>query len=274
MTLTEQIQPEIRRRLEIELDRRTVGQTYLFVGKSGTGKKTIAKWFLSKLICTAEKKPCGHCADCRSVKGGSGQNFIELGGEKLGISEVRAARRKLSLTSTGRVRAGLVSSAKFTPEAANAFLKLIEEPNPGAVIILLAEDRHQVLGTIWSRSRVIKFWPRRGAFLAEAGHGDELIAIMNQSLAERILWVKNQSDKDGMIWEERINAWLHLLRGALYAKSGRVLKENSSSQVLDLARSASMSRLLDLTEGIGRLARKRGRPVNWRLSLEEFMISL
>ena len=51
-------------------------------------------------------------------------------------------------------------------EAANAFLKTLEEPPPGAVLILIGTSAEVQLDTIVSRCRVVRFYPLPEA----AGH--------------------------------------------------------------------------------------------------------
>ena len=52
---------------------------------------------------------------------------------------------------------------RMTTEAANAFLKVLEEPPPRVVIIMTAENEHAVLPTIASRSRIVRFHPVKPA---------------------------------------------------------------------------------------------------------------
>ena len=52
-------------------------------------------------------------------------------------------------------------------EAANAFLKTLEEPPPGSVLILIGSSAEVQLDTIISRCRVIRFEPLHDSELAE-----------------------------------------------------------------------------------------------------------
>jgi DNA polymerase-3 subunit delta' len=79
------------------------------------------------------------------------------------IATVRLLQRRISLTSVeggGRVfiigEADRLVPQESSPEAANAMLKLLEEPPPGAVIVLTTLDPRRVLPTIRSRAAPIR----------------------------------------------------------------------------------------------------------------------
>lgn len=77
------------------------------------------------------------------------------------VNTIRELKRKLSLSCfTNETRVILISEAeKMNSEAANAFLKTLEEPNPNTLIILTTSNPNLILDTIKSRCQVIKFSP-------------------------------------------------------------------------------------------------------------------
>ena len=85
-------------------------------------------------------------------------------------------RRALSLRPVeGRRIVAVVTDAEaMRAEAANAFLKLLEEPRPHVVLVLTAERPDRVLPTILSRCQRVRFDPLgpedvEGALVARAG---------------------------------------------------------------------------------------------------------
>src|SRR5258708_2179051 len=56
---------------------------------------------------------------------------------------------------------------EFSEQAANAFLKTLEEPPPNSVVILLVTDPEQQLPTILSRCQLVRFAPLPAALVAE-----------------------------------------------------------------------------------------------------------
>ncbi len=77
------------------------------------------------------------------------------------IDQIRELRTKLSLTmDRPGVRTIIVYPAdRLGDEAANAFLKLLEEPPDNCCIILVSESTHKLLPTIVSRCQLVKFPP-------------------------------------------------------------------------------------------------------------------
>ncbi len=74
---------------------------------------------------------------------------------------VRALLRFLRLQPfQGRFKVAIVMNAhRFTAEAANAFLKTLEEPPPSALILLLTSNRAAMLPTLVSRCQAVRFEP-------------------------------------------------------------------------------------------------------------------
>jgi DNA polymerase-3 subunit delta' len=79
------------------------------------------------------------------------------------IATVRLLQRQVSLTSVeGGARVFIIGAAdrlvpqESSPEAANATLKLLEEPPPGALFVLTTLDPRRVLPTIRSRTAPVR----------------------------------------------------------------------------------------------------------------------
>ena len=128
----------------------------LFVGLPGTGKRTLAHAFAQAILCEREHNvPCGQCLSCRRFVEGSHPDFLRLAPE--GPSFKRDLVRQLqteasfpSRLSATRV-AVLERADRMTEEAANSFLKLLEEPVVPWVFLLTADEEQRVLPTIRSR---------------------------------------------------------------------------------------------------------------------------
>lgn len=98
-------------------------------------------------------------------------------GRTLGIDQVREVQRFVHLRSgDGRPRVVIVDGAEsMTEEASNSFLRIAEDPPPGAYIILVAVDRKKLKDTVVSRSRCYRFTRMTGedreAVLGDLGLG-------------------------------------------------------------------------------------------------------
>lgn len=144
----------------------------LFVGKEFTGKTALAEHFAQALLCEspqAEHQPCGTCPSCHLFAQGSHPDFYRLtpeqpeegsGSRKLLQIKIDAVRAILEPLTQSSVRGGrrvvLITPAEsLNIQAANALLKILEEPPAAVVFLLVAHNRDRVLPTIKSRCRQI-----------------------------------------------------------------------------------------------------------------------
>ena len=147
---------------------------YLFTGPEGVGKATAALEFAAALNCESEDKPCGSCRPCRDTLANRHPDveFVAPGGicdesdhrdhadsRDLRICQVRRLERVLSLAPyAGGRRVAIIDAADtLHAEAANAFLKTLEEPPAETVIILLVEREERLPETVLSRCQRVAF---------------------------------------------------------------------------------------------------------------------
>jgi DNA polymerase-3 subunit delta' len=142
---------------------------FLFVGPEGTGKRTFALKLAQALFCErsteAALDPCETCPACLQVKAGIHPDLLQVARpaerHELPIAVIRELCLDLGLTPMkgGRKVAIVDDADDLNDEAANAFLKTLEEPPPGSVLILIATSAEAQLETILSRCRVVRFNP-------------------------------------------------------------------------------------------------------------------
>lgn len=150
--------PELMEVFE-SFSRRDFQKTYLFVGSALSDKKGAALKVAAVLNCPLGG--CGSCDSCKKVLKGVHPDVLWLSpeGNEILIDQVRVLREAVELAPfEGRVKVVLIEQAeKFNQESGNAMLKILEEPPPSVVFLLLAEDETQVLPTIRSRAEVLRF---------------------------------------------------------------------------------------------------------------------
>lgn len=135
----------------------------LFIGQSGLGKATFAQAFTSSLLCAKVAEDglsCGKCHACRLIEGRVHPNVLWIApdGAAIKVDQIREINDFLNLSGfEGAYRIVLIHSASaMNINAANALLKILEEPTPYALIILLSETECLPV-TIKSRCQRITF---------------------------------------------------------------------------------------------------------------------
>jgi DNA polymerase III subunit delta' len=158
---------------------------WLFTGPEGVGKAATAIEFAAALNCISETKPCGECRPCRDTLAGRHPDVevVAPGGmcdepdhrdhpdsRDLRICQIRRVERLLTLSPyAGGRRIAIVDAADtMRAEAANAFLKTLEEPPGESVIILLAEREERLPETVLSRCQKLRFRPVDRQTIVEA----------------------------------------------------------------------------------------------------------
>jgi DNA polymerase-3 subunit delta' len=149
--------------LKQAIGREKMPHAYLFVGLSGVGRTTTALAMAQALNCEAPEagEGCGRCRSCRQLLGGNFPDveIVEPDGMSIRIEQVRDLERRLAYKPVaGRYRVTVVCPAEaMREEASNAFLKTLEEPPAGNVLVLNATEPSDLLPTIVSRCQKVVF---------------------------------------------------------------------------------------------------------------------
>ena len=140
----------------------------LFVGPDGVGKRQCAFELAKALLCEAADtpgEPCDRCPACVQVMAGTHPDCFSAvrrpDANELDVETMRAFAHRLGLkASRGARKVGIVEDADdFNASSANSFLKPLEEPPAGSVLVLLATSLDRQLPTILSRCHVLAFAP-------------------------------------------------------------------------------------------------------------------
>jgi DNA polymerase-3 subunit delta' len=159
-------QSEATRRLEAVLRSGRVPHAYLFVGPAGTGRSAAARELARILLCQERPAPdaaCGACQSCTGMGAGRHPDYHEIGRPEgkqlLPIEAVRELQRAASLKpSLGSGHVFVVRDAeRLSLDAANCFLKTLEEPPPGCTLVLVAASLRDLPETVVSRCRLVRF---------------------------------------------------------------------------------------------------------------------
>jgi DNA polymerase-3 subunit delta' len=177
-----------------------LAHAFIFSGPESIGKRLVSEALAAALNCLrpVDGDACGECADCTLARAGSHPNILEIvpvdkKGEPsasgvIRIEQVREVQAALRYRVEHGKKVVVVDQAeKFMPEAANAFLKTLEEPPADSIIILITSRAPELLPTILSRCHRVNFRPipageLAGALEREHGiSGDDALALARLS---------------------------------------------------------------------------------------------
>ena len=211
-----------------------IPHAYLFTGVNGVGKSTTAMALAKAINCGTDisDEGCGECVTCRQLASGNFPDFISLApdGQNIKIEQIRELNRSLQFKPvSGKYRITIIDRAEtMTEEAANSFLKTLEEPPPGNIIVLKVVDPLDLLPTIVSRCQKIPFHPLPREvvkkYLEEELDQDDNTAWLAAGISEGSLGRAVEICEEGFLGERK-----ELINDIMK------LNEMSRVQVLDMA---------------------------------------
>jgi hypothetical protein len=223
-------QPRAVALLRRALEGGRVAHAYAFVGPAGSGRMTTARAFAQVLLCETSTG-CGRCRGCMLAAAGQHPDLHVIvptppernpkGAPLIRIDAIREFERQASLRpALGGRRVLLLDDAdRMTEDTPQAFLKFLEEPPPGTVLILILPGVRGVPATVISRCQIVRFQARDGG--RGAAVVGEAAALLEAVRAEGSAGLFRRTDR---LDRERAEAlvdgcWL-LCRDLLLARAG------------------------------------------------------
>lgn len=135
----------------------------LIIGRAGDGLHHFGQRLSHQLLCTSSAaRPCGQCRACQLVQAGShpDQRVIEPEGKSATI-KVDAIRDIANFMHETAQQGGnkvirLTRADRMNHNAANALLKMLEEPTANTFLLLETESLSRLLPTVRSRCRLLR----------------------------------------------------------------------------------------------------------------------
>lgn len=300
----------------------------LLQGKQGLGKLALTEAFAAALLCespAADGRACGSCGSCGWLAQGNHPDFRYIEPEDAadpetaeGLASESKGRKKSHIT-VDQIRAlgdtiGLSAHRQgyqvvllhpaeaLNQAAANALLKVLEEPPPGVVFLLVSHQPQRLLPTIRSRCHKITIdMPSRESALqwltgqgvkdadfqlAQAGGSplEALAASQDRQDAEQFIRLASQSasldpfEASARWGRAGYSSVLILLQKWVYdlvaAKlSGGVRYYPAQAQLLlGLSAKADMAGLLDYQRILSEARGQANHPLNAELQLEALLL--
>jgi len=151
-----------------------LAHAYILVGSAGSGRRELARALGQYLFCERRNDDaCGTCRSCRLIACDEFADFHWYrrpeGKQQLIKEVIEQLRHDVHLKPLEADRKVFVleDADKLNATSANRLLKILEEPPPESLLLLLALDVRDFLPTILSRCHVVRLQPMSTAALRE-----------------------------------------------------------------------------------------------------------
>ncbi len=175
--------------LQNSIKTQNLAHAYLFFGQGTVGKRSTALEFAKAINCLNPiyQDSCGECLSCEKTNKQIHPDVFFLEPVKtsataregyIRIDDIRELQKKIIyLPFEGKYKIVIIDQAEqLNLQAANAFLKSLEEPPKATIFILIASNIYRLLPTILSRCQGVRF------------------NLLTPDLIERILLKENPED--------------------------------------------------------------------------------
>ncbi len=254
---------QLKSSLQAARARGRMSHFYLISGPRGSGKRTLANLIAAALVCPEGQGPCGVCRHCRKIASGTHPDYITIDDptkKTVTVDLIRQARADIFVRPNEADRKIYLfpRAQDMGIPGQNALLKVLEEPPPYGVFLLLTDNPEKLLPTVRSRCVELKLralpeallrtelgreFPQAGEELLTGaifrsggylGQARELLSgggLSEQTRAfaaayagrdafglQSLLTPMEKWKREALI--SALGQWLELLEGALLARSG------------------------------------------------------
>ena len=155
---------------------------YILAGNLGCGKTSVARIMAATENCLNKKtEPCGECKNCKDIFAGKSTDVKEIdAASNRGIDDIRELKSESQFNPINcKTKYYILDEAhSLTGHAAEAALKLIEEPPDNVRFVFCTTKSHAITDTIRSRCIFFKFnkvgWPDLFAHLLKIANEEKL----------------------------------------------------------------------------------------------------
>ena len=161
---------QLKKNLQVSLQKGRVSHFYLISGPEGSGKKTLARLLAAAILCGAAEKPCMQCNTCRKVMGATHPDFITVVDQEhkyIPVDMVRDIRDDMYIRPNEAEKKIYMFPQELRIEGQNALLKILEEPPSYGVFMLLTDNPEKLLPTVRSRATELRLQGLEQSLLTE-----------------------------------------------------------------------------------------------------------
>ncbi|PKM81478.1 MAG: DNA polymerase III subunit delta' [Firmicutes bacterium HGW-Firmicutes-14] len=190
------------------LNENRVAHAYLFHGPQGVGKRSIASAFAAGILCPESTgDACGTCSVCTRVLENKFPDFSIMAaqGNNIKIEQIRELQRNAQFKpyAAGKKVYIIDGAEHMTRDAANCLLRILEDPPPDTVFLLITANLYSLLPTIISRCQMVSMTKAPAGeieqMLIESRHIDpekaRLLALLSDGLPGKALEMAGDEDE-------------------------------------------------------------------------------
>ena len=291
---------------------KTVRHAYVISGQAGVGKKTVSQT-LKLLFACKTFSACSSCNGCQSAMSGANPDIITMtnsGKNSYEIDQIRALIKSVyEKPMNSPYKLVILENAHLLGEKCqNALLKVIEEPPPYAVFVLLTDEVSMMLPTIMSRVMHMELLPWKENELRQfvsaedffykysMGNVGSLISLLKdedfKAMRQRTLEEFEKflfGDEFGIYeitksWtdnKERLSDILNVitlfLRDIIFYKNGQtdlIINGDRQDAIKRVSEKITLSRALEMTDIVGNIPRRMGHNENLSMILQEMFTNV
>jgi DNA polymerase-3 subunit delta' len=166
-----------------------LAHAYIIIGAPREEGRELTEKVLELIFCAEKKKPCGKCRGCIEVREHTHPDILwiepQMKSRKISIEQIRELQKQVFQTSfSGGWKACiLVGADRIGVQAANAFLKTLEEPPERCMFFLLTDSPQFLLPTVVSRCQAINV--ESGSLNLPDEWRQKVVEIMSREVAAK-----------------------------------------------------------------------------------------
>lgn len=211
--------------LEGILKNKRIANAYIFTCGDASIKLEAAKKFAKDINCINQNPLCNECENCQKINKNSHPDVItiEKSGASIKINQIRVLKDLTKYgPNSGIWQVIIIKDADtMTKDAANSFLKLLEEPPDRVVFILISEKEGLLPKTILSRCQKIIFGEQKD--ISQSPEAADLMSKLKETKINYVEISQLLSEKKNL--KEILQELFTLYAIAQKARKARVILE-------------------------------------------------
>ena len=207
-----------------------LGSAYLIVGPPRGEALALGEQILALLLCESAEKPCGTCRNCRDLRAHAHPDVLWIEpikkSQRILVEQIVEVHRRVYQTSyAGNWKAViLIGADRLNDEAANKFLKVLEEPPARTLFLLLSDQPQSVLPTILSRCQRVSVSGEEGGLAEDIVGSLQEIAMAGETGGAGLA---------GLWCARRLIALLRAIKKAVEADAKASAGETDTTEVME-----------------------------------------